>query len=52
MPEAEVYLGTLNVGFGDVGYRGVKELKAACIGRGGRHTAHIRGGNHLTVIFF
>ena len=35
VPEAELNPGILNVGFGDVGYRGVKELKAACIGRGG-----------------
>ncbi len=38
MPGAEVDLGILNVGFGDVGYRGVKELKAACIGRRGADT--------------
>jgi len=34
VPEAEVNPGTLNVGFGDVVYLGVKESEAAYIDRG------------------
>ena len=44
MPEGEVNPGNLNVGFGEVGYQGVKESGAAHIRRGGlRETdAHTR----------
>ncbi len=35
VPEAEVNLSILNVGFGDVSYQGVKESGAAYIGMGG-----------------
>ena len=34
MPEAEVNLSILNVGFGDVAYQGVAELEASYIDRG------------------
>ena len=34
VPKAEVDLGILNVGFGDVSYQGVKESGAAYIGMG------------------
>jgi len=34
VPEAEVNIGILNVGFGDVSYQGVKESGATYIGMG------------------
>ena len=47
MPEAEVNLGILNVGFGGVVYQSVTESEATYIGRGAREAeAHTRKYPH------
>ena len=40
VPDAEVSLHLVNVGFGGVIYRGVTELKASYIERGPTHSSH------------
>jgi len=52
MPEAEVNLGTLNVGFEDVGYQGATESKAEYIGWRGRESLKLTPGNTLAYIIF
>jgi hypothetical protein len=51
VPEAEVNLGILNVGFGDVVYQGVKVLEARYIGRWGWRTESSNNGLPYMYIF-
>ncbi len=50
VPEAELNLGVLNVGFGDVGYQGVTEPEAEYIGRVGAATQLIWGKGNTSRI--
>ena len=51
MPEAEVNLGIMNVGFGDTIYHSAMESEAAYIGRGPTHSSYV-ARNHFTHIIF